>query len=182
MHHCGNSIIYRMETITKELAESIKDYMTRQSETVAVAESVTSGLLQWFFSSIPDASKFFQGGITAYNIGQKYKHLDVEPLHAVSVNCVSARVASEMARHCCRLFTSQWAIAITGYASAVPESGGECFAFYAIANGDQLVAEGKIIPVDKDPAHIQFFYAREIFEIFGAHLKKKSANVTIPLI
>ncbi|MBN8860064.1 MAG: CinA family protein [Sphingobacteriales bacterium] len=160
-----------METLNKELAASIRAYMIAHTKTIAVAESVTSGLLQWYLSSIPDASKFFQGGITTYNVGQKYKHLQVEPLYAISVNCVSARVASEMARHCCCLFASRWSIAVTGYASAVPESGGECFAFYAIANEDEIVAEGKIIPTDNHPEHVQFFYAREILEILGNILK-----------
>ena len=160
-----------METLNKELAASIRAYMIAKSETIAVAESVTSGLLQWYLSSIPDASKFFQGGITTYNVGQKYKHLHVEPLYAISVNCVSARVAAEMAKYCCCLFASRWSIAVTGYASAVPESGGECFAFYAIANEDEIVAEGKIIPTDHLPEHIQSFYAREILEILGNILK-----------
>lgn len=148
--------------------------MITQAETIAVAESVTSGLLQWYISSITDASKFFQGGITAYNVGQKYKHLQVEPLYAISVNCISARVAAEMARHCCCLFASKWSIAVTGYASAVPESGGECFAFYAIAKEDTIVAEGKIVPPAGSPEHIQLFYAREILEILGKVLNKKS--------
>lgn len=162
-----------METLRKELAESIRAYMITQAETIAIAESVTSGLLQWYISTIPDASKFFHGGITAYNVGQKYKHLKVEPLYAVSVNCVSARVASEMARHCCCLFASQWSIAVTGYASPVPESGDECFAFYAIAREEEIVAEGRIIPPDKNPKHVQFFYAREILKILGDILDQK---------
>ncbi|MBX2925556.1 MAG: CinA family protein [Chitinophagaceae bacterium] len=163
-----------MKSLNKKLAESIRAYMIAQSETIAVAESVTSGLLQWYMSSIPDASKFFQGGITAYNVGQKYKHLQVEPLYAISVNCISARVAAEMARHCCCLFASKWSIAVTGYASAVPDSGGERFAFYAIAQEDEIVAEGKIIPPDEHPEQVQLFYAREIFKILGEVLNKKS--------
>lgn len=156
-----------MEILTTETAASIRAYMIAQSETIAVAESVTSGLLQWYLSAIPDASKFFQGGITAYNVGQKYKHLGVEPLYATSVNCVSARVAAEMAKHCCCTFASEWSIAVTGYASAVPESGNECFAFYAIAKREKIVAEGKIIPPGDLPEHIQRFYANEILEILG---------------
>src|SRR5690606_30227245 len=89
-------------------------------------------LLQFALSAIPNAAKFFQGGITAYNVAQKYKHLAVEPLRALEVNCVSQGVATEMAIHICQQFASDWGIGITGYATPVPESANKVFAFYTI--------------------------------------------------
>jgi nicotinamide mononucleotide (NMN) deamidase PncC len=71
----------------------IKDYMLRSNQTVSVAESVTSGHIQAALSRAEFAMKFFQGGITAYNLGQKYRHLQVEPIHAQFTNFVSERVA-----------------------------------------------------------------------------------------
>ncbi len=107
----------------------IKDQLIRKNQTIAVAESVTAGLLQLALASAEEAVRFFQGGITAYNLGQKYKHLNVEPVHAELCNCVDRVVAVEMARNVTDLFRSDWGIAITGYATPVPESGHQLFAF-----------------------------------------------------
>lgn len=69
--------LYNMSAIN-----SIRDYVLENKQTLAVAESVTSGHLQAAISVAENASSFFQGGITAYNLGQKCRHLNIEPLHA----------------------------------------------------------------------------------------------------
>ena len=75
----------------------------------------------------------FQGGLTVYNLGQKCRHLGVNPIQALECNCVSDKVAVEMAISVCKLFTSDWGIAITGYSTPVPESDNKLFAYFAIA-------------------------------------------------
>lgn len=97
--------------------------MLEHKETLAVAESVTSGLLQAAFSLAEEATSFYQGGITAYNLGQKSRHLKIDPIYAEACNCVSERTAIEMANHVCELFSSTWGIGITGYAAPIPELG-----------------------------------------------------------
>ena len=151
----------------KKILGAIGKKLIGKKQSVAVAESVTSGLLQLAFSAIPDATKFFQGGITAYNLGQKYKHLNVEPIHALAVNCVSQDIANEMALHICVLYSSDWGIAVTGYATPVPESGNKVFAFYAVAYKNKLMAKGKI-PGGKDqPLQTQLKYTKFIMRTFG---------------
>ncbi|MES2826693.1 MAG: CinA family protein [Bacteroidota bacterium] len=83
---------------------------------VAVAESLTSGLVQDYFGEISGASKYYAGGITVYNLAQKVKHLNVDREHAFSVDCVSVRVAEEMAIGVCDLLGSEIGIGTTGYA------------------------------------------------------------------
>ena len=141
----------------KEL-EQIGTLMLSKKETIAVAESVTSGLLQFAFSNIPSGIKFYHGGITAYNVGQKYKHLSVEPIHAVETNCVSQQIADQMALQVCRQFGSHWGISITGYATPVPESNNEVFAFYAIVYNHKVIDGGKISAEEKAPPDLQLDY------------------------
>ncbi|MBO9571354.1 MAG: CinA family protein [Chitinophagaceae bacterium] len=148
-----------MKPFDENLLKALGKKFTTSQTTIAVAESVTSGALQLALSSIPNASNFFQGGITAYNLGQKYKHLHVEPIHASRVNCVSAQVAEQMAIYASQLFQSDWSIGITGYASPVPESGNKLFAHYAIAFKGKIKSSGKIIPKSDTPEDIQFEYA-----------------------
>ena len=155
-----------MELFDKKILEIIGKKLIQKKQSVSVAESVTSGMLQLAFSAIPDAAQFFQGGITAYNVGQKYKHLKVEPIHALSVNCVSQQVANEMALYICELCSSDWGIGITGYATPVPESDNKLFAFYAITYKNKLKAKGKIPARKDDPIQLQLKYANFIMQKF----------------
>src|SRR5688572_23353288 len=117
------------------IPDRLRDLLLERKQTVAVAESVTAGHLQVAFSMAERASEFFQGGITTYNLGQKARHLHVDPIHALSCDSVSEIVAAQMANHVTRLFMSDWGIAITGYASQVPEENiydlFACYSFYA---------------------------------------------------
>lgn len=153
-----------MELFVKKKLEKIGARLLKKKQTIAVAESVTSGLLQFAFSTVPDATGFFQGGLTAYNVAQKFKHLQVEPLHALQVNCVSPKVSAEMALHICRQYSSDWGIGITGYASPVPESGNKIFAYYAITYRGKIKEAGKIIPRKADPPEIQVKYAQVVLD------------------
>lgn len=137
----------------------IREHLLRNKKTVAVAESVTAGLLQFALAGAEDAAQFFQGGITAYNLGQKYRHLHVEPIHAAQCDCVDEQVAIEMAVNVCRLFGSQWGLSITGYATPVPESGNELYAWYAIAHGDELLLAQQLHASSGSPAAVQEWYA-----------------------
>lgn len=150
-----------------QIINSIKDFMLAHGQTLAVAESVTSGHLQAAFSLANEASGFFHGGITAYNLGQKSRHLHVNPIHATSCNCVSERVADEMARHAVVMFSSDWSIAITGYASRLPEQNiNELFAFYSICFREGIVQRGRIDSGDNAPLDVQVYFANEVLKIF----------------
>src|SRR5215212_10103406 len=96
----------------EDIINNIKDLLSKEKLTLSVAESVTAGHLQAAFSSATEASKFFQGGITAYNAGQKTKHLNIEPIAGLENDCVTGKVACEMAIQSNKMFISDYAIAI----------------------------------------------------------------------
>lgn len=101
---------------------------------LAVAESMTGGRLQARITEISGASGFFLGGVTAYALAQKVALLGVDEAHAAAVNCVSERVAGEMALGACRLFRADIALATTGYAEPSPADGvTDPFAWVALA-------------------------------------------------
>lgn len=103
--------------------------------TLAVAESMTGGRVQAAITAVPGTSGFFLGGITAYTIDQKVRHLGVKRATAAKVNCVSADVAAQMAKGAATLFGADVAVATTGYAERSEEHGvDEPFAFWAIAH------------------------------------------------
>jgi len=158
------------QELTKEkifptsVIEHIRDCMVRNGETIAVAESVTSGLLQFAFGTVEEASKFYQGGITAYNVGQKYRHLLIEPIHALECDCVSKQVADEMALQVCTFFKSNWGLSITGYETPVEKAGNKLLAYCSIAHNDEIVYSKEIKPENEDPFLIQVEYATEVLQ------------------
>ena len=148
--------------------------MLKKNQTLAVAESVTSGHLQAAFSLADGATDFFQGGITAYNLGQKARHLKVDPIHALYSNCVSDRIAEEMALQALSLFSSDWAIAITGYAAPIPELDiRNLFAYYSIAFKNKIVLSKKITAGNVGIYEVQVFYTETVLKEFHIYLKGK---------
>ncbi len=103
--------------------------------TLAVAESLTCGRLQAAIGAISGASDFFLGGLTAYNLDQKVRHLGVDRARASPVDAVSLEVAEQMARGACALFGSDLALATTGYAEpAAPKGVPHPSAYWALAH------------------------------------------------
>jgi nicotinamide-nucleotide amidase len=156
----------------KNLIDRIKDLLIQRHQTISVAESVTAGLLQLSLSSAENALDFFQGGITAYNLGQKTRHLHIDPIYALSCNCVSDRVADLLALNVCDLFSSDWGIGITGYASPVPESNNKLYCHYSIAYQDEIVTRKKIDAAPGDPYQVQIIYVQEVTEALLGCLEK----------
>jgi nicotinamide-nucleotide amidase len=113
----------------------LKDLMLRKPRlTLAVAESLTCGRLQARVGMISGASDFFLGGITAYTLEQKVRHLRVDRRRAAAANSVSAEVAAEMAQGACTLFGADVGLATTGYAEPSAEwSVDQPFAWWAVA-------------------------------------------------
>ena len=147
----------------------IKDYLLKSNQTVAVAESVTSGHIQAALSQAEFALQFFQGGITAYNLAQKYKHLQVEPIHAQQCNCVSEKVAMEMADNVCTLFKSDWGIAITGYAAPTPEfSVEEPFAFFSFSFRGKNLEVKRVHSSLKNAWEVQRYFTEEVIKEFAS--------------
>ena len=150
----------------RDIVNKIKDLLCAKQLTLAVAESVTAGHLQAAFSSAIDASKFFQGGITAYNAGQKCRHLDIEPIAALADDCVTEKVASEMSVKVNTLFISDYGIAITGYATKVPEKGiNNLYAYFAIAQKGELLLTKKINTL-KEGVEAQVDYTQQVIKEF----------------
>lgn len=135
--------------VLKRTMENIKGIMVGKEWTLAVAESISTGNLQSCLGCVSGSSNFFKGGITAYNLGQKVKHLNVEEMHANKVDCVSEQVAIEMAEGATRLFNSRIGIGTTGYAEPYPDKSIEQpYAFFAIWDvGDD--GAGKVVVCEK---------------------------------
>jgi PncC family amidohydrolase len=131
--------------VEKKMLDALAEQLVSKHQTVAVAESVTAGLLMTTLSRAEKATQFLQGGVVAYNLGQKARHLSVNPIHADAANCVSAEVSEQMAQGVAQTFSGDWGIGITGYAVPVPALHiTTCFAFYAIVLHGNVIKIGRI--------------------------------------
>jgi nicotinamide-nucleotide amidase len=137
---------------------SIKRICDECNLKVATAESVSVGRMQSDLASISGASTFFEGGVTAYSIDQKVRLLNVDRESAAQVDCVSARVAAEMAAGAVELFKVDLGVSTTGYAEP-PDASTPAYAFYAVwdksAAGKNPVRAGRVAVDDVDRVDAQ---------------------------
>lgn len=91
------------------------------SRTLAVAESCTAGMLGMTITAVPGASAYFLGGVIAYANEVKESRLGVDHDVIASHGAVSEACADAMAVGCRQLFSSEYALAVTGIAG--PEGG-----------------------------------------------------------
>jgi nicotinamide-nucleotide amidase len=125
------------------LAERIVAELTRRGERVAVAESLTGGLLASAFVDVPGASAVFGGGVVAYSTVFKAHLLGVDQALLDERGAVDPEVARQMASgvregvpH--RDFVVDYALATTGVAGPDPQDGqapGTVWIGYADAAG-----------------------------------------------
>lgn len=149
----------------KKIADQIGKILSDRQQTIAVAESVTAGHLQTSLSLAEKALDFFQGGITAYNIGQKTRHLGIDPIHAIANNCVSEKVAITMAKNVTSYFSSDWGIGITGYASPVPEKNiEELFSCFAICFRNNIITSRTITATKDSPLAVRLYYNKQVLQ------------------
>lgn len=159
-----------------QVIENIKNRLISLKQRICVAESVTAGLLQAALASAENASEFFEGGITAYNIDQKVKHLGIDKEEGDKCNCVSSKISDQMAIGVCRLFDCEWGVSITGYATPVPEAGHRLYAYFAICNNGEIVMSERINLEGKEAEEAQLEYVNVILEKFEKILVAESTS------
>lgn len=86
--------------------------------TLSTAESCTGGRIASAITAISGASKYFQGGLVAYQNEVKERMLGVPHEMIETYGVVSRQVAEQMVKGACELFHTDYAMASTGYAEA----------------------------------------------------------------
>jgi len=149
----------------KQLVDPISKQLWERKEKLAVAESVTGGDIQSALSVAENAMQFFEGGIVTYTLEQKVRHLHVNREEALRCNCVSGNIAGQMAKGVAALFHTEWGIAITGYASPVPEKNiFHLFAWLGIAYKENTILVEQIIAGNANEDNVRSYYNRQVLE------------------
>lgn len=160
--------------LQKDLLECIGNYLQASEETVATAESVTAGFLQFSLSQIKDASKIFKGGITVYTLEEKVNFLQVDEKEAEACDCVSQNISDTMALNVARSFGADWGMAITGYATPVEKSDFKLFAYFSFAYKGEVVLSRKMdLNARKDSISAQLCYSEFMLECLKVEIENQ---------
>ena len=112
-----------MRSTAADIAADVVRLLTVNGETVAVAESLTGGLVAAELTAVPGASKAFRGSVTAYATELKHRLLGVDATLLAQHGAVNPQVAAQMAAGVRKALSADWGIATTGVAGPDPQDG-----------------------------------------------------------
>jgi len=142
MATCGD-IVFGIDDETMEHA--IAKILIERGQTLAVAESLTGGLIASRLVNVTGASNWFRGGVVSYASEVKFDvlHVPVGPV-------VSGEAAEAMAKGVRELLKSDVAISITGVAGPDEQDGQPVgTVFVGIAIGDSISHVQLRVPGDR---------------------------------
>jgi nicotinamide-nucleotide amidase len=104
-------------------AADVLRLLTVRGETLAVAESLTGGLVAAAITDVPGASKVFRGSVTAYATDLKHRLLGVDATLLEQRGAVDPQVAAQMAEGVRKALGADWGISTTGVAGPEAQDG-----------------------------------------------------------
>ena len=102
------------------LARVLGRMLVERGETVAVAESLTGGLIAAELTAAAGASEFFVGAIVAYSTAAKRDAVGVSPEVLQGAGAVSEEAAAALAERAAAVFGADLGLAATGVAGPLP--------------------------------------------------------------
>ncbi|MER5444887.1 CinA family protein [Streptomyces sp. NPDC002766] len=104
-------------------AADVVRLLTVKGQTLAVAESLTGGLVAAEVTDVPGASKVFRGSVTAYATELKHELLGVDAGLLAEHGAVDPQVAAQMAAGVRKALGADWGVSTTGVAGPEPQDG-----------------------------------------------------------
>lgn len=157
--------------------QSLLDYISTSlitmNETVSIAESVTSGLIQLAFSQMANAKLFYKGGITTFTLPEKVQFLDINQIEVKENGFETQKMADTMAAKVAESFATDWGIASTGYAASVRNSGFKVYSFCSFSYKGEIVLSKRIELHDETQAlDAQLYYTEFILGCYKSVLNQ----------
>jgi nicotinamide-nucleotide amidase len=114
--------------------------LSEQGRTVAVAESLTGGLVASTLVGVPGVSAVFRGGVVSYATDLKHRLLGVDAGLLERNGPVDPEVALQMARGVRDRLGADWGLATTGVAGPGPQDGVPAGRVFVAVVGPQVSA------------------------------------------
>lgn len=135
--------------VDDEIAEkTVGDLLLQKGLTISVAESCTAGMAAARFTDVPGSSRYFVGGVVAYDSELKRDVLGVPVEILERHGAVSEQTAVAMAQGIRRLTGSDLGLAITGIAG--PDGGTRAkpvgLVYVALASARETLCQRLVLP------------------------------------
>ena len=157
------------------LAASIAELVDSAGLNVAVAESLTGGMVASALAEATGSSTWFRGAIVAYAREVKHQLLNVPPGPVVS-----AEAAAMMANGVRRLLRAEVAVAITGAGGPSGQDGQPPGSvFFALSDGVHIQVESRCFD-DDDPAEVCARTAAEALRLLLNYLSRRQQTGPAP--
>jgi nicotinamide-nucleotide amidase len=148
---CADPQASSSEADLVELSRRIVEVLTARGESVAVAESLTGGLVASALTSVPGASVVVRGGVVAYATDLKAALLGVPEDLLGRRGPVDPEVATAMATGVRARLGASYGISTTGVAGPGPADGSAAgTVFIAVDGPSGPVARGLELPGDRE--------------------------------
>ncbi|QKD79973.1 CinA family protein [Actinomyces marmotae] len=119
----------------RQVAEDLLRALGERGLTLAVAESLTAGMVSSALGGVPGASRVLLGAVVSYATRIKAELLGVDAARLAITGPVDAVVAQQMARGAARLLGADVGLATTGVAGPGPADGHPAGTVYIAAFG-----------------------------------------------
>lgn len=107
----------------KDLEIKVAQLLRLNKKTLAVAESVTGGLISEKLTRVAGSSDYFVGGVTCYHVRAKIILTGIEPKIIAKYGLVSEETAAGLARGIRQKLHADLGLGITGVAGPQPHDG-----------------------------------------------------------
>ncbi|MFL3869061.1 CinA family protein [Streptomyces griseobrunneus] len=152
------------------VAARVLERLVERGETLAVAESLTGGLVAADLTSVPGASRSFRGSLTAYATALKGEVLGVDGTLLAERGAVDPEVARQMAAGVRRVLGADWGIATTGVAGPEPQDGQPVGTVYVAVAGPSGVEKVSALRLNGSRADIRRESVGSVLELLASEL------------
>jgi len=132
------------------LEEAVGALLLQYGKTITTAESCTGGYLAHLITSVPGASRYFQGSLVAYSNRIKEQELKVKASTLDQHGAVSEATVREMVAGALQRFQADLAVAVSGIAGPGGGSPEKPVGTIWIAVGDQQHTATFLVKASKD--------------------------------
>lgn len=138
-----------------DVAAQVLDLLVDHGETLAVAESLTGGMVAAEITAAPGSSRAFRGSVTAYATDLKRDLLGVDGALLDERGAVDEEVARRMAEGVRAALSASWGLSTTGVAGPEQQDGRPVGTVFAAVAGPHGVTVCRGFRFDGDRAEIR---------------------------
>ncbi|MBM9618986.1 CinA family protein [Streptomyces zhihengii] len=151
-------------------AARVLTLLAERGETLAVAESLTGGLVASRLTEVPGASRVFRGSVTAYATALKSELLGVDAGLLAARGAVDPEVAAQMAAGVRRRLGATWGIATTGVAGPAAQDGKPVGTVYVAVSGPSGAGKTAALRLNGGREDIRKESVRRVLDLLSGEL------------